>query len=633
MAEGGDFSSLIGSQALIAKQLDLWWRYELLPESSMHIDGDIGDDDMSNFPPQTPEERLTRKTYLTVPFLMRNISNCPFQPRKSRKEPRSRPSVIKRRDSSEVDVIAQCFGIGSPNRAKRKRNHEGDSVAVGFVDSIKQRISGWFSSPEKSPPQSPALEDKRTSGQKGPSPIISKRLQVDTLQSRPLRAYELYIQSSQVCEMILDGIDSSLHHDEDLVKNRIEASWQEMTSDESVSKTNELLKEGSSMGIDKYAYWLDMEKKEKMKLDDEGYSHTHNKKRKINNHLESILASNSLPSNWCTGTFSPVFFHYTYVNQKNHPSTVVEKRLDRKCPFCSYQGKSDEDLLGHCGIWHGVLTDYYQWRGLECGLSFQAVLDEESHLHIVVKSLSCGFDNELDSIDEFTFVQTECIQMLCSRNSLIPFLLRSHKNVAAMDPTARNRRLLALQSNDAPADVISRYLPTDEAPIRQYFHSRTNLPLEDWNNIDSDDEPDEEWLHKMSSDLIGEFEDITYLEKNFMQMWNRFIKCHVVIADREIPAKCQEFIHNHIQDLKDGKVATSWCLSFTSSANVAHFVHPLQCCVIIYNIKGGMRNNLLLHLMNLWDSGVISSNRILSCMQQYDKGVADLSDANDGNTY
>ena len=154
--------------------------------------------------------------------------------------------------------------------------------------------------------------------------------------------------------------------------------------------------------------------------------------------------------------------------------------------------------------------------------------------------------------------------------------------------------------------------------------------MEDWNNIDSDDEPDEEWLHKMSSDLIGEFEDITYLEKNFMQMWNRFIKCHVVIADREIPAKCQEFIHNHIQDLKDGKVVTSWCLSFTSSANVAHFVHPLQCCVIIYNIKGGMRNNLLLHLMNLWDSGVISSNRILSCMQQYDKGVADLSD---GNTY
>jgi len=589
MAEGGDFASLIGSQALIAKQLDLWWRYELLPESSMHIDGDSGDGGSSEFPPPTPEERLTRKTYHTLPFLMRNISNCPFQPRKRKKGPCSRPSVVNRSDSSDVDVIAQCFGIGSPNRAKRKRNQEGNSRAVGFIDSIKQKITGWFSPPDKSPPQTPAppAKHKKTSEQKAPSTINSNRLQVDALQSGPLGAYELFSQSSQVRQMVLDGIDPSLHHDEDLIKNRIDALWQEITAEE--SGNNDGSNNNSCMGIDKYAYWLDMEEKDRAKFKDKQYySRTHNKRRKINNDMESIRVPNSLSSSWCKGTFSPVFFHYMYVNEKNHPSTVVEKRLDRKCPFCSYQGKCDEDLLGHCGIWHGVLTDYYQWRGLECGLSFQAVLDEDRHLHFVVKSLSCSLNNELDAIDEFTFVQTKCTSKI---NSSIPFLLRSPKNIAAMDPAIRKQRLLTLQSNDAPAYVISRYLPTDKAPIRQYFHSRTNLPLEDWNDIDSDDEPDDEWLHKMSSDLIGEFEDITSLEKNFMRMWNRFIKRHVVIADREIPAKCQEFIHTHIQDLKDG----------------------------------GMRNNLLLHLMNLWDSGVISSNRILACMQQYDKGGADLS--------
>ncbi|KAL7538221.1 hypothetical protein ACHAXR_009031 [Thalassiosira sp. AJA248-18] len=88
----------------------------------------------------------------------------------------------------------------------------------------------------------------------------------------------------------------------------------------------------------------------------------------------------------------------------------------------------------------------------------------------------------------------------------------------------------------------------------------------------------------MSSELLDEFEDVSAREKVFMKLWNRFIKSKHVIADRHVPRKCHEFILEHGKQLREG----------------------------------GLRLNLLLHLFNLWDSGVISSDRILSSMAMFD---------------
>ena len=97
---------------------------------------------------------------------------------------------------------------------------------------------------------------------------------------------------------------------------------------------------------------------------------------------------------------------------------------------------------------------------------------------------------------------------------------------------------------------------------------------------------DEEWLHKMSDELLDEFEDVTDDEKKFMKLWNSFIRCNHIIADRDVPAKCTEFVAKHGKFLRDES----------------------------------LRLQLLLHLFNLWDSGVISSARISACMRMYDDG-------------
>lgn len=83
-----------------------------------------------------------------------------------------------------------------------------------------------------------------------------------------------------------------------------------------------------------------------------------------------------------------------------------------------------------------------------------------------------------------------------------------------------------------------------------------------------------------------------------MVHWNNYMNAHTVVSDQAIPQRCAHFIHSHTQIL----------------------------------IKGDLRQNLLLHLCNLWDEGVISSTHILDLISIYDsyhskfciqKGVSD----------
>ena len=123
-------------------------------------------------------------------------------------------------------------------------------------------------------------------------------------------------------------------------------------------------------------------------------------------------------------------------------------------------------------------------------------------------------------------------------------------------------------------------------PIRQYFCPLTNQPFASATELQdhSGCEDVENWLHEMSESLINDFNDVSDKEKKFMNLWNRFIKCHHVIADRDIPRKVETFILMNRDKLKDAD----------------------------------MRLNLLLHLSNLWDFGLISSNRISAFMAIYD---------------
>lgn len=129
-------------------------------------------------------------------------------------------------------------------------------------------------------------------------------------------------------------------------------------------------------------------------------------------------------------------------------------------------------------------------------------------------------------------------------------------------------------------------------PIRQYYHSKTSLPMKqipnvsnfEW-HIDSDDDSDDEWITQTRTELMNEFEDVSRDEKKFMLLWNSFMKSHTLTPDRLISQKLLDFITTHKDELK----------------------------------SNNLRHCLLLHLFNMWDSGIVSSDFILIGMQEYDK--------------
>lgn len=69
-----------------------------------------------------------------------------------------------------------------------------------------------------------------------------------------------------------------------------------------------------------------------------------------------------------------------------------------------------------------------------------------------------------------------------------------------------------------------------------------------------------------------------------MKLWNHFAHSHTIIADRSMPERCLAFIKEHAVKLK----------------------------------AEDLRQELVLHLHNLWDHGVVSSDDVVACMMEYD---------------
>ena len=71
-------------------------------------------------------------------------------------------------------------------------------------------------------------------------------------------------------------------------------------------------------------------------------------------------------------------------------------------------------------------------------------------------------------------------------------------------------------------------------------------------------------------------------EKVFLNLWRCFIRSNTTLSDAIVPEKCLSFVREKIQALQ------------------------------------GLRQELLMHLMTLWETQLISSAHILEFMKEYD---------------
>jgi len=310
------------------------------------------------------------------------------------------------------------------------------------------------------------------------------------------------------------------------------------------------------------------------------------------------------------------YFYYDYNRSGNghdidlNVSVQLERRMDRKCPFCWYDGRTDLGLLMHCHTAHGkgqgvgfemeVDGKKENWDD-PCRMMFHAGIDGARNLHILVKSFSKREEDEhyfhsgehkhpMENEDDFLFIRED--GMAVDVPLTIPFVKLPMAMTSLLESKTRKKKirqleqLVRLGDGNVHPNAISQYVPDDEMPVRQYFHSKTMQPMApgEW-DVDSDDEADDEWAQMLSECVLKELGDVSHKEKMFMNAWNRFMESHTVTADRVVPVKCKEFLTTN---------------------------HAIL-------IKEELRDQFLLHLMNLWDNRLIPSRVIVALMKSFDE--------------
>ncbi|KAK3276363.1 hypothetical protein CYMTET_15555 [Cymbomonas tetramitiformis] len=126
-----------------------------------------------------------------------------------------------------------------------------------------------------------------------------------------------------------------------------------------------------------------------------------------------------------------------------------------------------------------------------------------------------------------------------------------------------------------------------ESSKRMFFHSRTCLQMTEEEitaDIDSDDEIDEKEIEEEDMRALDDFVDVAPEEKAFMHMWNMFICKHPIYADSYTQSACIVFARHHCAELR-------------------------QCAI---------RRCFMLHLVNLWDFGLIDATGLDHCLQIVD---------------
>lgn len=85
--------------------------------------------------------------------------------------------------------------------------------------------------------------------------------------------------------------------------------------------------------------------------------------------------------------------------------------------------------------------------------------------------------------------------------------------------------------------------------------------------------------------FLEDFTDLDKGEKELMKLWNEFMHSHTVVPEHRMFERCMTFIRTYAVKMK----------------------------------AKNLREELCHHLHNLWDAGMISSDHIVECMQEFDK--------------
>jgi len=118
---------------------------------------------------------------------------------------------------------------------------------------------------------------------------------------------------------------------------------------------------------------------------------------------------------------------------------------------------------------------------------------------------------------------------------------------------------------------------------RLYHHTTTCLPIHPREiDVDSEGEPDPEWLRVKTCMIIDEFTDVNEGEKEIMKMWNHHVMHENYVGDCQIPLACKKFVERFGQKI----------------------------------VEKNLYRNFILHVTNLYDFGLLTAQGFNTTVQQ-----------------
>merc|ERR1719464_419457 len=272
------------------------------------------------------------------------------------------------------------------------------------------------------------------------------------------------------------------------------------------------------------------------------------------------------------GKVTRIVYQFLY---NNNSRQQTEAREDLHCPWCSLNCLQLYSLLKHLKLSHPRFLFTY------------VPIPEGARVDVSVSELydSTYVGNPHDLISQppgYAFSRNGPVQRTSITNILV---------FKPSKPSFSLSEFLELENDDHSGPLSDR--PFVSGHNRLYHYSTTCLPIPSHailHGENEEDQPDPEWLKIKTSKMIDDFTDVNPGEKEFMKMWNHHVQHYTFVGDCQMPKALSMFIDIRGQDI----------------------------------VQKNLFRNFSLHLVNLFEFGVIGPSHVFTAISRLQTLVRNL---------
>lgn len=320
--------------------------------------------------------------------------------------------------------------------------------------------------------------------------------------------------------------------------------------------------------------------------------------------LIQAIEANEPPAKYCS-EYPYLYYHYLFsLGEEDLSKMEIREKLS--CCFCKYIFDSGQDgyitleddtklglapvtIIGLETLSHHLLTYHSHF-------SYSFFMDQYKNIHITLSKNSSTETNNVTDREEISHIRPrKRFRNGSSSSNRLSSLTISKVNILTYSQILRKNRLRpGFFGFEEPQSSPVNPVKVSKTKRRQYFHARTGLPLmESELETDSEDDIDIASMTAHNNRMLDEFEDVSYEEKEFMKLWNSYIIRNPVVSVAFLSLSIQSFLDTFSREILERK----------------------------------LRYQFLLHVINLWDNGLLKLGDVEMLLLKLDEEFNKVSNS------